>query len=202
MALLIVKSGTQSGQTFDLRTGLNRIGRHPENDLVLVDPHVSLFHGEIRVSDIAVVFRDLISTNGTYVNQQRFLKGVLPQRCLIRLGVVEMELHVDTAHIAIPQQEVALGPEPAFLDDGSAACFVHRVVPASLACAKCGNTYCHECARWVGLSGREAKAFCPECSGPCLPFAAAPVVEENKLLNTVRILQKRISYAFRPKRRR
>jgi hypothetical protein len=201
MAQLIIKNGAQDGTVFHLKPGINRIGRHPDNDIVLEDLSVSLFHAEISVSEIAVSVRDLVSTNGCYLNQQRLLKGVAAAGSRLRMGLIEMEIQIEAAHIAIPQMEAVALPEPAWLDDGFPACFIHRVVPAALFCQKCGHTFCDECVRRVGLAGKTSKIFCPECSGPCEPLAhTPPPVQSNQLLNTVKILRTTISNAFRPRR--
>ena len=46
-----------------------RIGRHPSNDIVLSNPAVSNYHGEIRNAAEGPVYRDLQSTNGSVVRR-------------------------------------------------------------------------------------------------------------------------------------
>ena len=58
--------------SIDLQQGVNRIGRQRNgNHIVLVSPQVSRFHAEIEVSEGSVIVRDLSSSNGTFVNEQR-----------------------------------------------------------------------------------------------------------------------------------
>ena len=45
-----------------------RMGRMPENDLVIADPNVSRQHAEVRPVGTTFVLVDLGSTNGTKVN--------------------------------------------------------------------------------------------------------------------------------------
>jgi len=58
-------------QVFTLDQELINIGRHPENDLVLVDPRVSRKHAQLRATHGRYILSDLGSTGGTYVNGQR-----------------------------------------------------------------------------------------------------------------------------------
>ena len=48
-----------------------RIGRAPDNDLVLEAAGVSSHHAEIVYNDVGPVIRDLNSTNGLFVNKKR-----------------------------------------------------------------------------------------------------------------------------------
>jgi len=59
------------GTAFDIRPGVNTIGRHAENDVCLPGMAVSRYHCEIRVEDGAWVLEDQGSTYGTYVNGRK-----------------------------------------------------------------------------------------------------------------------------------
>ena len=71
MPKLIIKCDELPVRAYELRVGVNRLGRSPKNDLQLDHPTVSGLHCEIVVSADGIVVRDLGSTNGTYVNGQR-----------------------------------------------------------------------------------------------------------------------------------
>ena len=75
-----------------------KIGRGPQNDIVLDDPEkaVSRFHAEVRREGDDYVFIDLNSQNGTWVDAQRI------DRVAMRVGV-----------------PVAIGPYLFVLDGGS-----------------------------------------------------------------------------------
>lgn len=47
------------------------VGRNEESDIFLVDPSVSRNHAEVDVDQAGALVRDLSSTNGTFVNDQR-----------------------------------------------------------------------------------------------------------------------------------
>ncbi|MBI3469365.1 MAG: FHA domain-containing protein, partial [Planctomycetes bacterium] len=59
---------TTAGQQFSLRAPVTVIGRSPESDIVLKDPHVSVRHCQIRGNADRLVVEDLQSQSGTYVN--------------------------------------------------------------------------------------------------------------------------------------
>ena len=64
-----------------------RIGRVPDNDLVLSDLNVSRYHAELRKSptgDYEIV--DLDSHNGTFVNGQRVSRQILTEQDLVSIG--------------------------------------------------------------------------------------------------------------------
>ena len=73
MPRLIIKSeGDELAvESFNLRLGTNRLGRSLENDIRINQATISTFHCEIQWSNDAVMVRDLDSTNGTYVNDER-----------------------------------------------------------------------------------------------------------------------------------
>ncbi len=60
-----------------LRPGINRIGRAPDNDVILDREDVSRYHAELLVTDDGLRVRDLGSTNGTFVNAVRITEAGL-----------------------------------------------------------------------------------------------------------------------------
>ena len=71
VASLIVRSGTQAGQSFALHDQLTRLGRHPDSEISLDDITVSRRHAEVERTSHGYVVRDAGSLNGTYVNAER-----------------------------------------------------------------------------------------------------------------------------------
>ena len=59
------------GRTVDLGAAGIRIGRHPENDIVIDEQNVSRFHAQIIPDEEQWIVLDNRSTNGTRVNDQR-----------------------------------------------------------------------------------------------------------------------------------
>ncbi len=67
-AELVVASGPDSGHTYRLTGPSLRIGRAPDNDLVLRDPATSGHHARVERRGNTFFVVDLGSTNGTLVN--------------------------------------------------------------------------------------------------------------------------------------
>ncbi len=85
---LLARSGGLSGTRFPL-AGLTRIGRAPDNDVVVRGsdaPTVSLYHAEIRIDGQSYRVRDLESTNGTWLNGKRITEAELTPGAVIQLG--------------------------------------------------------------------------------------------------------------------
>lgn len=68
---LRVQVGANIGQIYTMSGDLLRIGRSPDNDLVLDDPRVSRHHARLSHQGDVLVVEDLGSTNGTLVNGRR-----------------------------------------------------------------------------------------------------------------------------------
>jgi DNA-binding response OmpR family regulator len=70
-ALLVQFEGETLRQQWALGRPITRIGRLPDNDIVIPDRWVSRYHAEIRRDGQQYVIRDLESKNGTLVNGRR-----------------------------------------------------------------------------------------------------------------------------------
>ena len=195
-ARLITKTGATPGAEIPLKPGLNRVGRSPENDIAIPEASISTHHCEISVSDIAVAVRDLGSTNGTFINRQQINKGVLQRGDILTLGAVDFEVDLPDTHIAIPVIEREEAPGAAFLDVGTPACFIHRIIAATLRCPKCETWYCDSCVREVKrLTNNPSLRFCPECSSACEPMPIYTGARKKsffgKLQETLRLTRKK-----------
>jgi len=82
---------------FPLRKPLIAIGRSPDNDLLLGDPHVSRRHAELRVRDGRFIVFDLDSTAGTRVNGQLVRERTLEPGDVIALANVDLIYGEDLA---------------------------------------------------------------------------------------------------------
>ena len=77
-AWLLVSSGFSAPSTFLLPIHKKaRIGRGPDNNLVLIDSVASRFHADLERRDGGYYLRDLNTSNGTLVNGQRVTEPVL-----------------------------------------------------------------------------------------------------------------------------
>jgi hypothetical protein len=97
MAKLVVNSGTGRGREFELKPGINSLGRAFNCDFRLDDPSVSGAHAQIVVDSFSVTVKDLHSTNGTFINRSQIREGFLQPGQVVSLGGVEMIYVADTA---------------------------------------------------------------------------------------------------------
>ena len=85
-AVLIVRSGSQAGDTFVLSSALTRLGRHPDSEIMLDDITVSRRHADVERTANGYVARDAGSLNGTYVNHERIEEAPLRQGDELQVG--------------------------------------------------------------------------------------------------------------------
>ena len=93
-----------------------RIGRIPDNDLVLSDLNVSRHHAELRKSPTgSYEIVDLGSHNGTFVNGQRVTSQVLTEQDLVSIGSStfrltsgELRQFVDDGNITFTAQDLVV----------------------------------------------------------------------------------------------
>jgi hypothetical protein len=78
-----------AGTRFKISDGTTRLGRAPDNQVVVKGEDastVSLYHAEIMIDSGACHVRDLGSTNGTFVNRERVTEAEVTLPAVIRLG--------------------------------------------------------------------------------------------------------------------
>jgi ABC-type multidrug transport system ATPase subunit/pSer/pThr/pTyr-binding forkhead associated (FHA) protein len=81
---------------FGLETKL-QLGRHPDNDIVLTEPTVSAFHAQVERVGQRYRVKDLGSSNGTFVNNQRIDEEVwVNPEDTIRIGTYRFVVGRDT----------------------------------------------------------------------------------------------------------
>jgi pSer/pThr/pTyr-binding forkhead associated (FHA) protein len=159
-------------RAYELRAGVNRLGRSPKNDLQLDHPTVSGAHCEIEVTADGITLRDLGSTNGTYVNDERVTESVLEHGMTFFVGEVEMELEPIKTNISIPQMEPAQQQRPQIFEDGTVSCSTHLDLRATFRCTSCKQLLCDECVHRMKRVGGKLHLLCPSCSNHCEPIAA------------------------------
>ncbi len=87
-AWLVRTSGRLAGTRYPIRDSVTRVGRGPQNDILIEDDAgVSLSHFEIHTDGDRHEILDSDSTNGLYVNGVRTKHAVLEAPCSIQLGL-------------------------------------------------------------------------------------------------------------------
>jgi cytochrome P450 / NADPH-cytochrome P450 reductase len=91
-----------------------RIGRAPDNDIVVSDPGVSHYHAELRPEAGAYRLVDLDSRNGIFVNEQRVTAALLSEGDLVGVGSTTFRLvGGELTGIAQPSVPGEQAPPPA-----------------------------------------------------------------------------------------
>ncbi|WP_082922826.1 FHA domain-containing protein [Halothiobacillus diazotrophicus] len=81
------------GFRFPLRNGKTTVGRRADNDLVLTDGSVSAMHAWVIEDQGRYRVMNILSTNGTFVNDQRIIEIEVKHGDRIRFGALTFELH-------------------------------------------------------------------------------------------------------------
>jgi transcriptional regulator with GAF, ATPase, and Fis domain len=107
---LVVIKGAQRGTEFVIASDVIRIGKAPENDLVLADETVSRVHFEIVRDAKGYLVRDLRSTNGTFLDGAEIKEAYLRAGSVIAVGATELKFTPFEERIEIlPSEKEALG---------------------------------------------------------------------------------------------
>jgi pSer/pThr/pTyr-binding forkhead associated (FHA) protein len=96
MPRLVVLSEGLTGRTHELKAERTTIGRLEDNSFQVPDSSVSSHHCEIILRGSDVLVRDLGSTNGSFLNNERITEATLKPSQVLRLGQVEIRLEGDT----------------------------------------------------------------------------------------------------------
>ncbi|MEY2465661.1 MAG: hypothetical protein QOD03_182 [Verrucomicrobiota bacterium] len=113
MAKLVVLSAEMTGRTHELTVDKTTIGRVDDNTFQIAEPSVSSHHCEILLRGSDVVVKDLNSTNGTFINNEKVSESVLKPGQTLRLGQIELRLEVDGMPAPAPVPANASAPAPA-----------------------------------------------------------------------------------------
>jgi predicted component of type VI protein secretion system len=115
MAKLVVLSAEMTGRTHELTVDKTTIGRVEDNTFQIAEASVSSHHCEVLLRGSDVVIKDLNSTNGTFINNEKISESVLKPGQTLRLGQIELRLEVDgmPAPAPVPANASASAPAPA-----------------------------------------------------------------------------------------
>lgn len=92
MPKLVVTNKTLTVMAHELGDKWVTIGRHDGNAFQIVETSVSGRHCEVRLRGEELIVRDLLSSNGTFVDDKKIVEGVLKPGQTLRLGDVELRL--------------------------------------------------------------------------------------------------------------
>jgi hypothetical protein len=204
MAKLLVSADGLSDISFELQPGVLSVGRGADNGLQIAQPSVSTHHAEVAFDPAAGVltFRDLGSTNGTFLNGNRVESGELRDGQTVYFGTVAVRFYIsDTirARVTIPVATAKPPPLPAaalVASSGKRFCVKHAKNTARYLCKKCGAAFCESCVNTQKFPGKTVR-FCPKCGEECVSLAKAaqskPAIEGNFF----RIIPTAFTFPFR-----
>ena len=92
MPKLVILNQGLTGQSHELKADTTTVGRVDDNMFQIGEPSVSSHHCEILRRGGDIVIKDLNSTNGTFINNQKIAESVLKPGQTLRLGNVELRL--------------------------------------------------------------------------------------------------------------
>jgi len=107
MPKLVILNQGLTGQSHELKADSTTIGRVEDNMFQIGEPSVSSHHCEVLLRGGDVVIRDLNSTNGTFINNQKVAESVLKPGQTLRLGNVELRLDAGAGGAPAPAPSVA-----------------------------------------------------------------------------------------------
>jgi len=172
MPRLNIKCDEVPVRSYELKAGVNRLGRSPKNDLQLDHPTVSTVHCEIVLGNGDILVRDCGSTNGTYIDGEPITEKPLQEGQSLHVGGVEMALESAQINIAIPQFDLPQEPRAVILPDGSSSCANHNDIRANFRCTHCKQLMCDDCVHKLKRAGGKLLLLCPICSNYCEPISA------------------------------
>jgi len=114
MWALTIRTSHQKVVEYHPKPGVTKIGRTPENNIVLKDEAVSRYHAEIifdpRKKLLSI--KDLESTNGTFLNGRKIDKAALEDEDQVRIGqsLISVKL-ADTQLLDYQENIVTFTPE-------------------------------------------------------------------------------------------
>ncbi len=111
MAKLFVVTKGLAVSSHELGAEWVTIGRADGNKFQIVEPSISGRHCEVRVQGSELVVRDLLSTNGTFINGKKVSEGTLKSTDTLKLG--EVELRFEPSVPALPGKAPAPASRPA-----------------------------------------------------------------------------------------
>ena len=95
MAKLVIQNQGMTGRACELHTDRTTVGRVEDNTFQIADPSVSSHHCEVHLRGSEIFVRDLNSTNGSFINNDKITEQILKPGQTLRLGQVELKLEAE-----------------------------------------------------------------------------------------------------------
>ncbi|MGV3620041.1 MAG: sigma 54-interacting transcriptional regulator [Archangium sp.] len=170
---LVLVSGPQTGQSFPIGQSL-RIGKAPDNDVVLDHPTVSRNHLTVRRQGDAFLVQDQGSTNGTFIDGAQVKEGFLRAGALLEVGDVQLRFQpmiksLDISPTATDRLGDLVGKS---VPMRQIFALIQRIAPTDSTLLLIGETGCGK-----GAASRTIHKLSPRATGPFVTFDCASVSE-------------------------
>ena len=168
---LVLVNTDAAGKSFDLGTSL-RIGKAPDNEVVLDHPTVSRNHLVVRRQGDQFLVQDLGSTNGTFIDGAQVREAFLRAGALLEVGDVQLRFQPQVKALDLsPAAEDRLGD----LVGKSTAmrqifALMQRIAPTDSTLLLVGETGCGK-----GAAAKTIHKLSPRAQGPFIVFDCASV---------------------------
>ncbi len=135
-------------QTWQFEQSMIRVGRSPDNDVVLSDGVVSRYHLELRTVAPRSLGKGMPqpgwevvnrSSNGTFLDGYLITQAALPPQGELRLAQTGPLLHFQLQLAAPPKKSPELPPLPSSISLGKVLCDHQGSPPDNLFCIRCGQ---------------------------------------------------------------
>jgi pSer/pThr/pTyr-binding forkhead associated (FHA) protein len=105
--LYIITEGIQGGP-FELTEGTHILGSAEGSTILISDTTISAQHGQFTITDGQIVYQDLGSQNGSFVEQQPVTSVTLVAGHIVRVGNIHVQLVDDPNVVETMKRETAV----------------------------------------------------------------------------------------------
>ena len=171
---LVLLNTDAKGQTFPIGAAL-KIGKAPENDVVLDHPTVSRNHLVLRRQGELFLVQDLGSTNGTFIDGAQIREGYLRAGAMLEVGDVQLRFQP-----SIKALDVSPAVEDRLVDlVGTSTpmrqifALIKRIAPTESTLLLVGETGCGK-----GAAAKTIHKLSTRAQGPFVVFDCASVPDQ------------------------
>ncbi len=202
---MLIMTASAGGDPIEVGAEWTTVGRAEGNQVIIADGSVSSRHGEVKSEGDLLHVRDLNSSNGTFVNENRVTQATLRPGDALRLGQVALVWRPPAARQDSLAATVADIPIPVPLPVAN-GCRNHPMVVSPWICPKCQERWCADCVTKPKVSALKGKVFCPACKSICQPLYSNVPGSPNAAPSAVPLSSRRFTqmiggafaYPFKP----